>query len=311
MKESVNNIDTTPFPKIVVADITNFCNYDCIFCPQAILKNVSFYSPINMPFPIFKKITDEVSRYPNTIFNISSFGEPLMHPNFIEMLQYANSKSEDMKIKFNTNGSLLAEELIKDLIKIGVHEIEISINAHTLETYKKLHPRSSLELVKKNILEFKRLSQVSRKKTIISVTFIRNLTNFKEIKEFKSFWSGIADNVVIRHFSNWMGNISDTLRDPQDWKNIKFCPIPFNLITINGHGDFKYCCKDIAGFIGFESIMGNIENNTIHQIWNSKQANFVRDKILRQEYDSLPLCKRCYDYDLSINNHQLPGRNYF
>jgi MoaA/NifB/PqqE/SkfB family radical SAM enzyme len=96
------------FPPMVFAEITNICNLKCIHCPYSYIFKQKFYKPRHMEFNIYKKIVNEVSKYKDIILRLVCDGEPLMHPNFLEMIKYA--KQNGIKtVSFNTNGTLLNE----------------------------------------------------------------------------------------------------------------------------------------------------------------------------------------------------------
>ena len=53
-------------------------------------------------------------------------GEVLLHPNFLEILRYANEKH--FELSFLTNGTLISGDVINELKKIGPMEIQVSLD---------------------------------------------------------------------------------------------------------------------------------------------------------------------------------------
>src|SRR4030042_1647517 len=92
------------FPLMVVLSVTYVCNSRCPGCPytnstiRETYKDASF-----MPADLFKKIADECGKY-GAYLRLSGGGEPLLHPQMVDLIEYAKSKGA--KIGLITNGSV-------------------------------------------------------------------------------------------------------------------------------------------------------------------------------------------------------------
>jgi len=101
--EHAENID----PKILTISwmIGKRCNYDCSYCPSWLHDS---FSP-HMPVEYIKKTIDSMSSW--TLSNDKKFkiaftgGEPFIHPNFLDILNYINKKENVHSIIVVTNGS--------------------------------------------------------------------------------------------------------------------------------------------------------------------------------------------------------------
>lgn len=114
----------------VYIELTNVCNFNCAFCPNEIMtRKKGFMKP-----DLAKKILDEISEINLTkkvMFHL--MGEPLLHPNLLELIQYANEK--DIGVILNTNGSKLDDKKLKDIYQPGISSLVISYQTPTRETY--------------------------------------------------------------------------------------------------------------------------------------------------------------------------------
>jgi radical SAM protein with 4Fe4S-binding SPASM domain len=55
------------------------------------------------------------------------------------------------------------------------------------------------------------------------------------------------------------------------------------------NGDAIICCNDWAR----ATVVGNIKNNTLREVWNSKKMNEVRQLLLKKRYQQLDSCNGC------------------
>src|SRR3989338_7528633 len=82
---------------------TNQCNLKCMSCANRLIKERGF-----MKLTLFKKIIDQLLGYSFEVFLYMS-GEPLMHPDIVEMINYAKNKR--LFVNLSTNATLLNNEL--------------------------------------------------------------------------------------------------------------------------------------------------------------------------------------------------------
>lgn len=172
-------------PKIMVIDPHHRCNTNCTHCwvhTPSITHPKEF---LDMVFPLdrFKRLIDDAAKMRLKTIVLQGDGEPLLHPNSIEMLKYAKSKG--VEARFFTNGILLTEEISKKIIDIGVDEIYCSFPAGTPETYKIINPIQKPETYHKVVKNLKRLSEMKkrawRRKPWVIVTHVIHTQNYHEI----------------------------------------------------------------------------------------------------------------------------------
>ena len=136
-----------------------------------------------------KKMVQEVKEHGQGItkyIRYTSNGEPLVHPKSYEMILEAVLNS-GTKVTLTTNGTLLEERRMKKLLDSGIHMIDISLDAHTNETYQKIRIGGDLNITSNNVLKLIELNEKSNYKTKIVVSFIEQPQNSNEIEDFKNF----------------------------------------------------------------------------------------------------------------------------
>lgn len=156
-------------PKGLQVEVTNKCNFRCVYC----LRNFWNIKVRDMPLASFKKLSSSFNEMEKVV--LYGLGEPLTHPNFMEMVQLARtSLKKDSEISFSTNGSLLNAKLAEKLLKeIGVNMISFSFD--TIET-------SALE----------RLRVGAETHTILE-----NLKTVSKLKKFSKYLFSLAIEIVL------------------------------------------------------------------------------------------------------------------
>lgn len=113
------------YPERLSVEITNKCNFSCEICP----KQSPNYHDLDstMDFETFCRLK-KVLPYIKAL-NLSGIGEPLLHPEIEKFISFAKvNMPEDSSVGFQTNGSLLTSEKLKELIKAGLNKICISVD---------------------------------------------------------------------------------------------------------------------------------------------------------------------------------------
>ncbi len=179
-------------PYNIQIDLTNNCNNDCIGCwcrspllgdQRMDMETQKKYIPLSKVIKLIDELVDMGGR---EIF-LAGGGEPLMHPNFMEVLRYIKKKK--LKVYINTNFTLADEEKIREMIKIGVDYITISVWAGTPEAYDRTHPNKSKEDF---LLLKRRLKYFSEQKKNREVPFLKKYDvisnlNYNEIPQMVDF----------------------------------------------------------------------------------------------------------------------------
>ncbi len=111
-------------------ELTNICNFSCEFCPDSMMKRQRGMLSVDMA----KSILDEVSSAGITnlvVFHV--MGEPTLHPNVVDLVEYANLRKVNVCI--TTNGSRLDLLMLKALQNAGVKKIMISLQTPDESTF--------------------------------------------------------------------------------------------------------------------------------------------------------------------------------
>lgn len=107
-------------PAHMVIHITEACNLKCIHC----YASAGYSKKSHMKLETYKSLLDSLKNL-GTLFLSVSGGEPLLHPDIVEILEY--SKKLNMRVLLTTNGTLINKKIAKKLSELGV-SVQVSID---------------------------------------------------------------------------------------------------------------------------------------------------------------------------------------
>lgn len=109
---------------------TTRCNLHCRTC----IRNVWGDPEAEMSMDTFRRVVDSLESLPNlTRVIFTGFGEPLSHPNILEMIE--TMRKRDLAVSVGSNGLLLKPEKARDLVRLGVDRLVVSVDGVRAETY--------------------------------------------------------------------------------------------------------------------------------------------------------------------------------
>lgn len=116
---------------MLVVEILEFCNFKCYFCKAKDIKNPTF-----MPLDLFKRIILEAKELGiSEIDLIPAKGEPFLHPDIYEILDFVNEHMKRTVVFTNVTAVN-----VKKLKKTGLNNIELNVSYYgaTPEKFKEL-----------------------------------------------------------------------------------------------------------------------------------------------------------------------------
>lgn len=291
----------TPRLFAVSIEPTNACNLRCQICYSQNPETFKARNKGYMDWETYKNCIDELSSldYPVSL-GLNFGGESLLHPKFCDMVSYAKSKGIS-QISFNTNGMLLSENIINNLVENKVSKITISLDG-TKEKHESSRIGSDYDTVEKNILNLKRLRGNSLSPKIF-VNLIEYDQSIEEINEFINYWINIVDSVAISSCISENLQIMNTEKFFQGNKIIKkhYCHWPFYYLSILWNGDVTSCCHEIGGRI----FLGNVVKSKIMDIWKSNKYKEFRREAITNNFSVSSPCHKCNAWNTEFVSKKL------
>jgi NAD(P)-dependent dehydrogenase (short-subunit alcohol dehydrogenase family)/pyruvate-formate lyase-activating enzyme len=107
--------------KEIQLEITSYCNSDCPQCPRNInggLRNPYLQQEHLSREVIDKAFTEEICSNLDQIFFCGSYGDPIMHPEFLEILQDFRRKNPRLWLYVHTNGGAFKQDYWRSIGEI-------------------------------------------------------------------------------------------------------------------------------------------------------------------------------------------------
>jgi len=285
------------FPsEINLITATGNCNLKCKMCPQS----ENSYKKEIIDFEIFKKAIQDIPSDNNVKLNLTPMAEPFLIPDMTRMVRYAHEKLPQTFIVLNTNGVPLTEKIAEELIHAQLSRLVFSLNMHTREDYKWFTGMDMYEKVCENIKMMRRIrDKMNSEYPKIWVQMMKIPKNKKYSREFNERWSRYADFVFFRGISNW-GGVVDIKNDlfkyksePSFLRTESPCISLWMSLTIDWHGDIWTCCSAPFMDNANDLKLGNLNCNTLGDIWKGKKLREIR---LKQMLNVQKECAGCYHY---------------
>lgn len=287
-------------PRYIDVELTNLCNFNCCFCPTG-TKSMQRIKGL-MPDAVIDAIVDNVKKYGIPGVRFIRWGEPTMHPKYIEAMDRV--KKAGAAIHINTNGSLLDEAQIVKLIDIGLDSIKFSFQGADEGTYNEMREGGDYNRLLETVRLMHRL-RGDKPYPYIQISTTLTGETVEQINNFKQDVEGICDYYNIgytklNHLNVDAMNIDEEekakIRELQQHETLnhvyaEVCYEAFDKLSVNWNGDVTLCCADYDGYL----VVGNILDMDLKQLFNSNAADQYREIIANRQYGRIKCCSMCYE----------------
>jgi MoaA/NifB/PqqE/SkfB family radical SAM enzyme len=186
-----------PLAKVYV-EPTTACNLRCRIC----VRN-SWSEPVgSMEMATYRRLLDGLREVPSLrTVAFWGFGEPLLHPDIVEMVVLAEELGA--KTELITNGLLLDREMAEGLVIAGLDTLIVSVDRTSPESYADIRSGTDLRVVQKNVegLHAARRAN-SRDNPEIGLEFVVTRRNVSELPNLRRLaYSMEASFVVVTNLA--------------------------------------------------------------------------------------------------------------
>jgi MoaA/NifB/PqqE/SkfB family radical SAM enzyme len=274
-----------PPPSIYWIDIVRECNLRCIMCPQS--RGLA-PRPERMPLDLFKRIIDDVQEN-RPLVKLYLSGEPLLHENLFEMIDYAGTKHCQAMI--HTNATCLTREMSERLLSSSLAFLSFSFDGCSPEVYERLRPPAKFEQVRSNIRQYLDLRRQQGRGPHTTMEIIRMRDTDDQIEPFVEEWmANGVDDVHIVPYLTWHGLVDDRhVENRSRTPLFKPCAAVFQHGCILSDGTVVPCCLDVNGMMP----LGNVTKRRFREIWSGNDYRRVRLQMLTAALPLDCICGHC------------------
>jgi radical SAM protein with 4Fe4S-binding SPASM domain len=259
-----------------------------------------------MPLGRFKRVVGQLKEWKGIkikVLKLSLYGEPLINPDFCEMLQIAREADIAERIEMTTNASLLTREIAEKLVQHGLDYARVSIYASEQKKHR-IVTGSGMDIgvIKENLRVLQAVKkEIRSERPFVSCKMLDAYSG--ENEQFARMYQDVADEVFVEKPHGWIKvdgvdfiknyyqeKAGDAISDASlNGAKRTACPMPFTTIAVRSNGDVSPCCVD---FIGGTNL-GNVDRQSLKMIWESDQwFEFQKLQLQNRKHENYS-CARC------------------
>jgi len=247
-----------PLDSILTVEVntTELCNRTCVFCPRhdpEVFPNRNLHLTVKGARIIAEELGE--NGFQGKI-SFSGFGENLLNPYFVDIVKEFRFSLPHATLECNTNGDKLTEDYANRLYRAGLDLLYINLydGVEQMEHFDKI------------------------------MTKVTHEDKYK----YRMHWGDFEKHGLI--LNNRSGVIDWVGVEETDITSLrgKPCHYPFYKMFVDWNGDVLFCSNDW----GREHVVGNLLQQSLHDVWFSKPMAKIRKKLMRGDRSHSP-CNKC------------------
>lgn len=298
-REPLGNLLPLPNPISMQIDPASLCNFKCSFCPTGDphLIKASGRGQMFMKLDLFEKIMEDVAKFsrPLKVLKLFKDGEPMLNPQFLDMVKAAKRIGTIDRIETTSNGSKLGPGFNEKLVESGIDRVVLSIEGVTSERYLKF-ARVKFDF-DAFVEKVRHLYSIRGDLKIHIKTVAQNLDySIGEDRLFFDTFGPISDGIFIENtVASWPSfAVKDAVHKDIDaygreTVHKEICPYLFYSLSINADGIVSPCCVDWNR----ELAIGDLKTESVMDIWNGEKLRALRHAHVFGGLASVPSCASC------------------
>ncbi len=259
------------FPINLDIYVTNRCNLRCIMCDRTKRKEQGEKKILqDLDFELYKQLIDEATREGVCAVHLTADGEPLLHKNIIEMIEYGRRKNV-LDLFMHTNATLLNKEMSLAILKAGLTRLIISFDSPVKETYEKIRVGTKFEKVLNNIRTFAEMKK-DYEYPILRVQMVKMKINHTESVKYEKMFRPFVDVIGFTNYVNYFDRGDGGL----DYKEKKYrenhvCNAIWRRMTVDVDGGVYGC-----GLTQPQMYLGKAYDKPLKEFWQGEKMTEIR-----------------------------------
>ena len=301
------------YPRRLVFELTNACNLNCIMCG----RNAADFKPTVFDMDVFRSFEPLMDTVEEV--TLMGWGEPTIHPDFIEMLEIINKHSA--RKYFCSNGMNL-KKIKNAIFDYNVDVFAVSLDGATDETNSRIRRGSKIDQITEDLKDIVRIKKErGLKYPWINFVFCAMRSNIRELPDLVRLAAeiGIEEVKVV-----YLTVFGEDLMNESLWGQEELVKEVFEeAIRVGNELGIllklpHYVGEDVAGdklhkdcfvswrdfFLGSDGYVRPCMSTPIHffeydknkdfmEMWNAPEYQKYRADVNNSERMDSP-CRRCY-----------------
>ena len=188
-------------PTTLQLNVAASCNLSCRMCPFLPVHDDESYAR-EMTEETFRAMLPTLRTLDSVL--LTGSGEPMFNRNLVRFIEMAREAKPGLGIDVTTNGTLLTESMARELIRVGLTRLVVSIDGATPETVASIRTGINLNKVLANLETLRRLKEESGSRyPIVRVSYMVGYRNYRELPDMVRMARrlGIAEINVLEVFT--------------------------------------------------------------------------------------------------------------
>lgn len=275
-------------PSEMLMDVTNRCNYACVFCTHPYMK----LKRGEIDPALADRILHEAYEMGIRRVGFYTTGEMFLCRNIETHIRNAK-KCGFTYIYSDTNGALATKENMKRVLLAGLDSIKFSINAGSRETYRQVHGKDYFDTVLKNLADCHALRDELGLQYKIMVSCVVTSLMEHEVAALRELVAPYTDELffhgaepVVTQSCPAVSDLTPVTTPPEP--HVIPCPIPFFRVQVTYDGYLSACCRDYD----HELLLADLKTTSLQEAWNSERAVHFRERHLKKDVQGT-MCYKC------------------
>lgn len=277
------------FPARVTLELTNHCNFRCVFCPRRFMEKETGFMDLGLGMELIAEMAAH-AKNGHAVAVVPFFrGESLTHPQWDKFLAALRAHGLG-PIQMATNASLLTEERARRLLEIGIDTLSFSMDTLDPALYQELRGGNYAAALA-NILRFLELRAEFGGCGKVQVSAVETARNRAGIDEFCQFWIARADRVRVYPEHSADGN-PGSLPGAGSQPGRRPCSKVTEDMVIYWNGETALCNHDWTRMLNGQSL-GSAAAKGIAGVWNGEAYAAIRAAHKNGDLTGISPCENC------------------